>query len=120
MKPTAIRVKEGVLFIAAHFEPESALILRVLFQCAPETTDGLIWITEGFRPPRHPRDLHTVGRAFDLRIHNIMEPTAARRIVAARAWVARARAVHGDARYQFEIHGATPAEFHVHAEFDQK
>jgi len=120
VKTQSIQVKAGVSFVPQHFSPESSAIVRVLFLCAPETQDGILWITEGWRPARHQRDLHTLGLAFDVRIHNLMGSTQDARVAQARLWVARCRDTHDDPRYQFEIHGATPAQFHIHAEFDQR
>jgi hypothetical protein len=120
MQVTGIRVKAGVTFVAEHFSPDAARIARVILTCAPETRDGFVWITEGWRVARHPRDLHAVGLAFDFRIHNLTGATHEARLAQARAWVHRCRQAHADRRYQFEIHGAKPEEFHIHAEFDTR
>lgn len=120
MKVQEIRNKAGVRFVAGHFRPESAQLVEAYFEAMRgfETTDGILWITEGWRPARKARDLHTLGRAFDFRIHNLLAPSHEGRVELARQVVAAARARLGNPRCQFEIHGATLAQFHTHAEFD--
>jgi len=115
-----IRVKDGVRFVGEHFSPESSQIIRVLYLVVPETVDGIMWITEGWRPARHSRDLHTDGKAFDIRIHNLIGRTHEERVSLARAWVQKARDSHDNPAYQFEIHGTTAAQFHIHAEYDKR
>lgn len=120
MQVREIRVKEGVRFIGEHFSPEVSIILKALFNNCPGTTDGFMWITEGWRPARHPKDLHTQGRAFDVRIHNLLADTHAGRVLLAQGWVAASRLDIPNPAHQFEIHGATVAQYHIHAEYDPK
>ena len=63
-----LKFKSGVVIIGRHFDPEIRIMLDVARETAPKTTDGAIWITEGWRPDNGG---HGAGRAFDLRIRNV-------------------------------------------------
>lgn len=126
MRTTDLQFKAGVRWRRAHALPHFVRILDVALECAPETEDGALWVTELWRPPRHASDLHTLCLAADFRIHNFVVPSgltydkayAARR---ERAWgfVNWMRDELNDRRYQFDVHGDGP-NIHLHAEYDPR
>lgn len=120
MKTTEWKYKPGVNTKLAHTMPHMVLLRSVALASAPDTTDGIMWITEAHRPPRHTDDAHTWCNAFDFRIHNIEADGIRAQIAEAWEWVKRQRAVLKDQRYQFDVHGATDAQKHIHAEFDPR
>lgn len=120
MKTVNFGVKHGVKLRKAHGFPHIWLMIDAAFDTAPLTIDGQIVITEAWRLPRHPDDAHTWCNAFDWRIHNLAGRTAAERIAMAWAWVERMRDKLDDPRYQFDVHGKTDDDKHVHMEFDPR
>ena len=125
MKTTHIEFKPGVHVRLSHFEDAPQRILRAALLVAPPTTDGRVVVTEGWRQPRHARDLHNMCLAWDLRIHNLEvapgdhDEEYGRRLTAAWGWVNAMRDVHDDDRFQFDVHGQA-MNVHIHAEFDPR
>lgn len=132
MKTDHVQFKEGVMWKPGFIERD--LIIQVALETAPLTTDGILWITEIWRPAIRTQgvDLHNLNLAVDFRIHNIVvdsgltEPQAydARR-QKAWGWVNRQRDIHQDSRFQFSVHGARPNHWmdptiHLHAEYDPR
>ncbi|TFH40902.1 MAG: hypothetical protein E4H01_15780 [Lysobacterales bacterium] len=120
MKTESYRYKAGVTVRNTHELPHIAKIRDVAVATAPDTADGIMWITEAWRPPRHHDDAHTWCCAFDLRIHNILKEHREAKILEGIEWIKRMRLVHiGDKRYQFELHGDGD-NVHIHSEFDPR
>ncbi len=125
-KPTELQFKAGVRVKPPHFLPHASVILTVALETAPNTTDGIVWITEAYREPQHPTDLHPLCLAFDLRVHNITCSNREAGMSMASEWVRRQRGVHADPYYQFELHGDIGekpddwGDLHIHAEFDPR
>lgn len=127
-----IRFKDGVQWRLSHSQPAFQRILEVALVCAPETTDGALWVTELWHPSRRALDLHTLCLAVDFRIHNFMvdsdlgeEAAYAKRRERAWGFVNWMRDMHDDRRFQFSVHGSMPRmpldpTIHIHAEFDPR
>lgn len=127
-----IRFKDGVQWRLSHSQPAFQRILEVALECAPETTDGTLWVTELWREPRRALDLHTLCLAVDFRIHNFVvdselpeDKAYVKRREKAWGFVNWMRDTHDDRRYQFAVHGsgrhiAMDPTIHIHAEFDPR
>ena len=127
MKTEAIHFKQGVHWKKSHGLWAPTRILEVALETAPDTEDGLLWVTGGWREPRDPRelDLHNLCLAWDFRIRNFsvargtdQEEYDSRRTLAW-GWVNMQRDKHEDRRFQFDVHGEG-ANIHTHAEFDPR
>jgi len=113
-----LRIKEGVVLKDGHFLPHMTAIIHAAIETAPVTTDGCVWITEGYRRIRETLDMHEQVAAFDFRCRNLDSIDAAGKIEAGHQWAARMQAALGD-NYDVIAHGLGDA-FHVHAEYDPR
>lgn len=59
----------GVVMTPRNVEPEMLRILEAVEITAPETRDGVIWITSAYRTSSGSK--HRTGEAFDIRIKNV-------------------------------------------------
>lgn len=126
MRPTHIQFKQGVQWKPAHGLWAPTRILEVALETAPDTSDGILWVTEGWREPiREGLDLHNLCLAWDFRIRNFSTAPGSKEEVYERiqvvAWghVNMMRDVLLDGRFQFAVHGEG-ANIHTHAEFDPR
>lgn len=65
-------IKNGVKINGAHFYPEMVRIVNIARACAPETTDGAVWITSAAEGQHMTGSLHYENKAFDIRISNVV------------------------------------------------
>ncbi len=72
MKASKLLALDSCHFNGTHFLPEIALIPQVVFNTAPETTDGAVWITSAADSEHQHGSLHYVSKALDFRIKNVI------------------------------------------------
>jgi len=104
----------GVLCVEHVINPHVMRILESASATLPFEADGVLRITEGWRPAMHERDLHTEFAAFDLGLHFIS--VLPRRVNVGALWVRRLKyRLGGD--YDVVMHGEG-SNLHIHAEYD--
>jgi hypothetical protein len=118
-----LKVKDGVVFKHAHFQPHVAAITMAALETAPTMTDGIVWITEAYRKIRSTLDFHELCAGLDFRCKNIFvsdTQTAAllNREDIGRQWAERMSAKLGP-DYDCVAHGQNE-NFHLHVEFDPR
>lgn len=114
----SIEIKQRVVLRTAHFRPHMVQIIMVAFATQPETTDGKLVITEGWRDIRDSLDFHEHCAAFDFRCKNLVGASQEERERQGHAWAAVMRERLGS-DYDVIAHGEGD-NFHVHAEFDPR
>lgn len=120
MKTTSIAFKESCIIKPGCLRPHMIDLLQVLLMVAPDTNDGTLWITEGWRPERHPNDAHTWCNAWDVRSKNVIVASITGRALLMDRWATDARTHYGPGPFQFEAHGGPGPGLHLHAEFDPR
>ena len=120
MKTTRIAVKQSVIIKPDCLRPHMILLLNGMLRVAPDTTDGTMWVTEGWRDERHPNDAHNWCNAWDVRSWNVINRGYSDLELRMDAWAFAAReALKRDGPFQFEAHGEGP-RLHLHGEFDPR
>lgn len=120
MKTTMIAFKESARLTPTNLSKEMVEFLLVLLEVAPETEDGIMWVTEGYRKEIHPNDAHTWCSAWDIRSKNVLAASWQDRREVLIRWVELAReTLRHKPWYQFEVHGDGDA-LHMHAEIDPR
>jgi hypothetical protein len=119
MKTELIAFKDSAIIKPGCLRPHMIDLLDVLLDVAPDTADGVMWITEGWRIERHPNDAHTWCNAWDIRSKNVIEQGAFNKEFIMNKWGNDARGVLSSGYFQFEAHGSGPA-LHLHAEYDPR
>jgi hypothetical protein len=120
VKTTLIAFKESAIIKPGCLRPHMTELLEVLLLVAPDTNDGIMWVTEGWRPQRHPNDAHTWCNAWDVRSKNVIVATPAGRGDIMDQWGEDARHEYGrGSPMQFDAHGMG-AGLHLHAEYDPR
>ena len=65
-------IKSSAKLTSRHFDDECATFYRCILDKWPETSDGKVVITSGWRAPkRETQTFHDKCRAWDVRTHNI-------------------------------------------------
>lgn len=112
-------IGRGGYLLPEHFAPRMAQLVHATAESVEALfpTARVLRITEGWRPQRSPnkRDAHATLDALDFTI----EFTGSQRATFEEYTevVARARAIVGDANYDFLVHGEA-ANLHIHGEYD--
>lgn len=120
MKTTRIAFKESAIAKPNCFLPHRVEMRNALLAVAPDTVDGIMWITELWRPERHPNDAHTWCNADDIRSRNVIAASQSDRELIMDKWGRDADRYMGDKpENQFEAHGDGPS-LHLHAETDPR
>ena len=120
MRTTTIAFKDSARLKLGHLRPHMSHLLEALLATAPETEDGIMWVTEGYRPERHANDAHTWGNAWDIRSKNVIADDWDELEIIMTEWGAETNALLGDSpAYQFEAHGSGTG-LHLHAEYDPR
>lgn len=106
-----LKIKNSAKINGAHFYPEIVRIINTARATAPETTDGVIWITSGSEDAsssgRLVHSLHYKDKAIDFRINNLKDGHPA-----ARSWSAKIALACG-ADYDIVLKSN-----HIHCEYD--
>ena len=112
-------IGRGCVLAGPHFRPEIVAIIVACEKSAPEELDE-IKFTEGWRPGRKTRDLHTEWRALDLGLNYAewVELTYEERKGRGQDWALRITQILGD-DYQAIAHGSGRS-LHIHIELDPK
>ncbi len=115
MKTTEVKALNTCHFNGSHFLKEIACIVQVALATAPDTEDGVLWLTSA-NDSQHMKDsLHYHNRAFDFRVKNLVGYTGnALKDAKVYDWRARIRATLGS-NYDVVIEGD-----HLHVEYDTK
>jgi len=108
-------IGRGAVLRTEHIlNPRVMRIVEAAADTLPKEADGILRITEGWRPPLHEGDLHSEFLAFDLGLHFIS--VLPRRVNVGSAWVARLKSKLGD-DYDVVMHGEG-SNLHIHVEYD--
>lgn len=111
----------GAVLYRQHFEPRMAKLTAAIAEATAELLPEAIHLrmTEGYRPPRvaGKRDKHSTMEAID---YTVVFTGGRRASFEQYSKVAeRARALVGDAEYDFLVHGeVSNGSLHIHAEYD--
>ena len=124
MKTTLMAYKDSAIIKPGCLRPHMIELLLALLATSPDTHDGIMWVTEAWRPARHTDDAHTWCNAFDIRSKNVIERGNSNSLRAkmtqwgrdTRQYLRQTSGVHS---FQFEAHGDGQA-LHLHAEFDPR
>ncbi len=109
--------QKNVIILERALAPEILLMLETVVATAPPTTDGLVWVTDGWRPD--PNSKHYYGEAFDIRIKNVkgfdIEKFSYSKIVA--RWAENLQRKLGP---DYDVVYGGDHLNHIHVEFDAK
>lgn len=109
------QVGRGCVLYAGHFRPEVIAIVYCAALEAPETKDGEIVVSEGYRDIRNSRDLHEELRAFDFSLNGVNGDHDFRAAVGVQ-WADRTNRRLGPG-YHTAVHGIG-SNLHMHIELD--
>lgn len=120
MKTTLIAFKESAIVKPGCLRPHMIELLDAMLAVAPDTVDGIMWVTEGWRPERHPNDAHTWCNAWDIRSRNVISRGDSDLEIIMDLWGRDASEELGKHhQFDFEAHGEGTG-LHLHSEYDPR